>query len=232
MLSVNSGLVILLFAALLALNPFSMAALLAVVSGGFGSSHSVRRVRMLSAAFLSTLFALYAALGLIGAYILEGLDHSTLVATSLLASVVAIVWGVIELGSLFSGRLRVRIPADLATIIHRHTTKHVGLSDALMVGGYTAVASVFVAGPPLFALACLAVLFGGISNGAVLLCGIVLTAPLLVIAGIVLHSSSLSAISVWRQESTATLRAIIGLGAIVLGWLVLLVLAGVLEGGI
>lgn len=229
MYEINITLFALLACLLVGLNPLVFSIVLALITAGHGNRYKTRLLWLLSGAFVSAFVFSIFATGISTIFVLERLNTDLQAFIAMLAAGLAIATGVIELAGFFIGKSTLTIPPSLVRALHRHSTKRVSKTNALTLGILASAASLFVVGSSLFALANIAALLDTATPLSIASAAVVLAIPVSGLAIAAIHTQRLSVLSAWRDESASTLRAVVGMTGIVLGWMILLMQSGVIT---
>lgn len=223
---------ILITALLSAFNPYTLSALLMLVSVVYGRGHASGRAFGIGLSYIVTLFAMSVLGGMALLYILSLLP---LIAASYLAlgiGMLIVCAGILEIKDFFWYGQGISIGAPrLSTKSIKSLTKtRPSLGSAAALGFFVAVVSTPISSGPYFAT--ITLLGGNFNVGTVsliVLYSSLFVLPMILVLIAIANGAKVSTFLRWKEEAKDKLRLGVGLLLIALGWMITLTTSGVLS---
>jgi hypothetical protein len=223
---------ILITALVSAFNPYTLSALLMLISVIYGRGHASGRVFGLGLGYILTLFAMSVLGGVALLYILSLLP---LIAASYLAlgiGMLIVCAGILEIKDFFwyGQGISIGAPHMSTKNIKALTKTRPSLGSAAALGFFVAVVSTPSSSASYFAT--ITLLGGNFSVDTVsliVLFSALFILPMLAVLIAVVSGAKVSTFLRWKEEAKGKLRLGVGLLLIALGWMIILTTSGVLS---
>lgn len=225
-------LLILITALLSAFNPYTLSALLMLVSVIYGRGHPSRRVFGLGLSYVMTLFAM-SVLG--GVALLYGLSWLPLIASNYLAlgiGMLIVCAGILEIKDFFwyGQGISIGAPRLSTKSIKALTKTRPSVGSAAALGFFVAAVSTPISSAPYFAtITLLGGSFSVDSVSLIVLYSSLFVLPLILVLIAIANGAKVSTFLRWKEEAKDKLRLAVGLLLIALGWMIILTTSGVLS---
>ncbi|HUD03256.1 MAG TPA: hypothetical protein VMR51_00460 [Patescibacteria group bacterium] len=213
---------------LLSLNPFNIALFAALIAGAFGKNHTKTMIHGVAISFLLAYGAFMALFGVALLEILSSASINLLNWAGLIVATIAILWGLRFIKDFFWYGNRGGVPRFIHGTLHSYTVKKNDPFSAAILGFIAATSSLIGISIQIISFALILALVKPYSPAWMLLLAVVFLVPLVTIFVFSLRGIKVSAILKWKEDNKAMMRLTIGLTHIVLGWIILLLLNGVL----
>lgn len=226
-------LTVLATAAIDAINPCAIGVLILMISVVLSSGGSVKR--MLGIGFLYTfaVFITYLAAGLGLIYFFSTIPIVVAEYISIAVGLFIVAAGIFEIKDYFwYGRgFSLAIPAVFAKMIHNYS-QTVTVSSVIFLGAFVSAVELPCTGAPYLAIiTILSQYFDWTAFLMLVVYNIVFVSPLIVILILVAFGMRLQRLKAWKQEARGTMRLMIGLLLVALGWLLMLIANGTINFG-
>jgi len=213
---------------LTALNPFNIGLFSALIAGTFGKGHPRATVHAVVASFLFT-YSVFLALLSVGLIeILDILPIKTVAVIGLMIALMAVLWGLVLVKEFFWYGIHDNIPHRIYGVLHKYTVKRNNPAGGAILGIITAGTSLLNVSIQILSLSVIIALSKPNVEWWGLLVPLVFVMPLIIIFIFSLRRFKISAILKWKEDSKAIMRLSGGLTLIILGWVILLLLNGVI----
>lgn len=221
-------------AAIDAINPCAIGVLILMVSVILGGGGSTKRLLALGGAYVGAIFAVYLLAGLGLVYFLSEIPIVIAEYLSIAVGLLVILAGLLEIKDYFwyGKGFSLQIPHYFAKKIQEYSTSKTTVVGVMLLGAFVAAVELPCTGAPYLAIiTVLRINFDLVAFGLMVLYNIIFISPLLVILGMVASGSKISAVQKWKEESKGTMRLVLGLLLIALGWILILIANGVINFG-
>lgn len=221
-------------AAIDAINPCAIGVLILMVSVILGGGGSTRRLLALGSAYVGAIFAVYLLAGLGLVYFLSEIPIVIAEYLSIAVGLLVILAGLLEIKDYFwyGKGFSLQIPHYFAKKIQEYSTSKTTVFGVMLLGAFVAAVELPCTGAPYLAIiTVLRINFDLVAFGLMVLYNLIFISPLLVILGMVASGSKISAVQKWKEESKGTMRLVLGLLLIALGWILILIANGVINFG-
>ncbi len=228
----NSLLALLVFSALIAsVNPCTMSVLIMSVASLVGKGKNPRHVGLHTMLFGIGVFITYASIGTVLLFVFTMLPITIVGYIAVIVAFLICIFGLLEIKDYFwyGSGLSFKLSAKSEKKIHAWTKKHHSHIRGLLLGMYTALKLSHYTAILLVLAALIASL---LANGSLYLSVIWAfwyVLPILFIATLAATGANPHNLLSWKEQTKHTMRLSIGLLYVLLGWLVLVLLAGGLK---
>ena len=210
------------------INPCAIGVLILLVSVMLATKQSKARMFLLSSLYILTVGIIYFIAGLGLVQVLHFIPLVVTMILSILAAVVLIAGGLIEIKDYFwyGQGISLHIPSRAVKTIHKMSNK-VSLFGIIFLGFFVAAVELPCTGGPYLAITLL--LAQNFNWTAVLLLAIynlIFILPLIVIVGIVLLGGKIYNIKKWKLKYRGHMRLAMGITLILLAWLLIFIANG------
>lgn len=225
---------VLVSAAIDAINPCAIGVLILMVSVILTGKKSVKRLLLLGGAYIFAIFATYLLAGLGLVYFLATIPIMVAEYLSLAVGMLVILAGLLEIKDFFwYGRgWSLQIPGKLSEKIKAYSTSKTTLAGVMFLGAFVAIVELPCTGAPYLAIiTVLSLNFNFQAFMLMVLYNVIFVAPLIVILLLVAGGAKLSSVKKWKEENKGSMRLMLGLLLIGLGWLLMLISNGTINFG-
>lgn len=226
--------VIMIAAIVSALTPSTIGVLIQLCTVVLGAGKTKRRMFWTGFAFVVSLFVTSVVLGVVALWLLSTLPMIPASYVTIGVGILIVSAGLIEIKDYFwYGRgAGLRMRAKAIRHIKKLTKGEVGVSRAMLLGGYTAIGALPSTGAPYIAvLMLLQANFDLAHSSLIALYNAIFVLPLICLLLTVATGVKLSIVQHWKEDGKGRMRLGVGLLLIMLGWILLLTTNGVLNLG-
>ena len=220
-------------AAIDAINPCAIGVLILMVSVVLASGGSVKRMLGIGFLYTFSVFVTYLVAGLGLVYFFSKAPIVIAEYISIVVGLFIVAAGTIEIKDYFwYGRgFSLAIPAVFAKMIHDYSAK-VTVPGVIFLGAFVSAVELPCTGAPYLAIiTILSQYFDFTAFLMLVIYNIVFVSPLIVILLLVASGMQLQRLKAWKQEARGTMRLMIGLLLVALGWLLMLIANGTINFG-
>ncbi len=234
MLSLPTLLLVITSAAIDSINPCAIGVLILMVSVILSQGGSVGRLLKVGLAYIFAIYVTYLVAGLGLVYFFTAVPIVFAEYLSVVVGMLVILAGLLELKDFFwyGKGFSLQIPKRFADKIHEYSSSTTTVAGVMLLGAFVAAVELPCTGAPYLAIiTVLRVNFNLYAFLLMVLYNVIFVAPLLVILFMVAAGTKISAVSKWKEESKGTMRLLIGLLLVALGWLLILIANGTINFG-
>lgn len=220
-------------AAIDAINPCAIGVMILMVSAVLVSGQSVKRLIFLGTTYILAVFLTYLIAGLGLLYFFSSVPLYLAEYLSILVGTIIIAAGIIEIKDYFwyGKGFSLTIPVYFSRKLHKMSGKTTFLGIAFL-GFFVSAVELPCTGAPYLAI--IAVLSQNFDFSAFLLLvmyNIIFVSPLVAILVLVVSGVKLQDIKLWKQTNRGSMRLMIGLLLVALGWLLIFIANGIINFG-
>lgn len=215
------------------INPCAIGVLILMISVLLATRQSTKKMVLLGSLYIFSVFLTYLLAGLGLVYFLSGIPLFISEYLAIAVGILIIFAGLLEIKDYFwYGRwFSLTIPGFFAKRIHSYASR-VTIPGIMLLGAFVSGVELPCTGAPYLAIIMLLSQYFDLSAFLMLvLYNIVFVAPLIVILALVALGKKLHEVKKWKQESRGTMRLLIGLLLIAMGWLLMLIANGTINFG-
>lgn len=220
-------------AAIDSINPCAIGVLVLMISVLLTTHQSTKKMLLLGGLYIFAVFMTYLLAGLGLIYFLSGLPLYLSEYVAIAVGILIIIAGLFEIKDYFwYGRwFSLTIPGYFAKKLHGYASK-VTVPGIMLLGAFVAAVELPCTGAPYLAIIMLLSQYFDFSAFLMLvLYNVIFVAPLVVILLMVAGGKRLHEVKKWKQESRGTMRLLIGLLLVAMGWLLMLIANGTINFG-
>lgn len=233
MLDLPSIGVILITAAIDSINPCAIGVLILMVSVILSNPNaSMKRLLITGGAYIFAIFMTYLIAGLGLIYFFSSIPIVWAEYLSMAVAVLVLFAGLLEIKDYFwyGKGFSLHIPGWAAKKIKLWSTSKTTIGGVMLLGAFVAAVELPCTGAPYLAiLTILKVDFNLPAFLLLILYNLIFVAPLIVILGMVAAGKKISDVKKWKEENKGTMRLVIGMLLIALGWLLILIANGTIN---
>lgn len=225
---------VLVTAAVDAINPCAIGVLILMVSVIMSGKKSTKRLLLLGGAYIFAIFMTYLLAGLGLIYFLANIPILVAEYLSLGVGMLVILAGILEIKDFFwYGRgWSLQIPAKFSKKIKAYSTSKTTFAGVMFLGAFVAAVELPCTGAPYLAIiTVLSLNFDFYAFLLLILYNLIFVAPLIFILLLVAGGAKLSSVHKWKEENKGSMRLMLGLLLIGLGWLLILIANGTINFG-
>lgn len=215
------------------INPCAIGVLILMISVMLGARASTARMLALGGLYVFSVMFVYLVAGLGLTYFFASLPLAITEYISITVGVLIVLAGVLEVKDYYwYGRgFSLSIPPSVSAKLHKLTSKAT-VPGVMFLGAFvSAVELPCTGGPYLAIITLLAQYFDFTAFMFLVLYNVIFVSPLIVILLLVAGGMKLHKVKKWKQESRGTMRLMIGLVLIGMGWLLILIANGTINFG-
>ena len=218
-------------AAIDAVNPCAIGVLILMMSVVLGGGGSPRRLLFLGAVYIFSVFATYLIFGLGLLYIFDTLPLVITEGLSVAIGFLVVFAGILEIKDFFwyGKGWSLHIPGWAARMIQRYAQRTTVLGVAFLGAFVSAVELPCTGGPYLAIITLLSQNWNPTAFLMMVLYNVVFVSPLIIMLIMVAAGVQLGSLKSWKQGARGTMRLMIGLVLIALGWLLMLIANGTIN---
>ena len=216
-----------------AINPCAIGVLILMISVLLAGKQSTKRMLFLGSLYIFSVMTVYFVAGLGLIYFFAALPLIIAEYLSITVGVLIIFAGLLEMKDYFwYGRwFSLTIPPVFAKKLHNYTSKAT-IPGVIMLGAFVSAVELPCTGAPYLAIiTLLSQYFDFTAFLLLVLYNVLFTLPLWVILFMVAAGKKLHDVKKWKQDSRGTMRLLIGLMLIAMGWLLMLIANGTINFG-
>lgn len=220
-------------AAIDAINPCAIGVLILMISVVLTSGGSVKRMLWMGFLYTFSVFIVYLSAGLGLIYFFSTVPIVIAEYISIAVGLFIVTAGIIEIKDYFwYGRgFSLAIPAVFAKMIHNYSAR-VTVPGVIFLGAFVSAVELPCTGAPYLAIiTILSQYFDWTAFLMLVIYNIVFVSPLIVILILVASGMQIQRLKAWKQEARGTMRLMIGLLLVALGWLLMLIANGTINFG-
>mgnify|MGYP001610337455 CR=1 FL=1 len=220
-------------AAIDSINPCAIGVLILMISVMLGAKASTGRMLLIGGLYILSVMVTYLIAGLGLIYFLASLPLMITEMISIVVGVLIVLAGVLEVKDYFwyGKGFSLAIPGGVIDKIHKMSSK-VSIPGVILLGAFvSAVELPCTGGPYLAIITLLSQYFDWTAFLMMVLYNIIFVSPLIVILFLVAGGMKLHKVKKWKQEARGTMRLMIGLLLIGMGWLLILIANGTINFG-
>ncbi len=235
MLDLPSIGLVLISAAIDSINPCAIGVLILMVSVILSNPKATtRRLIITGGAYILAIFITYLVAGLGLVYFFKSIPIVIAEYLSIGVGALVIFAGLLEMKDFFwyGKGFSLQIPGRAAKMIKEWSTSKTSVGGVMLLGAFVAAVELPCTGAPYLAIiTILKVNFNFSAFLLMVLYNLIFVAPLLVILGMVAAGKKVSDVKKWKEENKGTMRLVIGLLLVSLGWLLILIANGTINFG-
>lgn len=217
------------------INPCAIGVLILMVSVVLSGKQSVGRLLLLGGAYIFSIFATYLVAGLGLVYFFSEIPIVLAEYLSIAVAALVVVAGLLEIKDYFwyGQGFSLHIPTKAAKKIKEwSTSKATSISGVMLLGAFVSAVELPCTGAPYLAIiTILRIDFNLQALVLMVIYNLIFVAPLVVILLMVAGGAKISSVKKWKEESKGSMRLMIGLLLIALGWLLILIANGTINFG-
>ncbi|MBS3139083.1 MAG: hypothetical protein A2730_01530 [Candidatus Staskawiczbacteria bacterium RIFCSPHIGHO2_01_FULL_39_25] len=216
-----------------AINPCAIGVLILMISVLLAGKQSTKRMLFLGSLYIFSVMTVYFVAGLGLIYFFAALPLIVAEYLSITVGVLIIFAGLLEMKDYFwYGRwFSLTIPPIFAKKLHNYTSKAT-IPGVIMLGAFVSAVELPCTGAPYLAIiTLLSQYFDFTAFLLLVLYNVLFTLPLWVILFMVAAGKKLHDVKKWKQDSRGTMRLLIGLMLVGMGWLLMLIANGTINFG-
>ena len=216
-----------------AINPCAIGVLILMISVLLAGKQSTKRMLFLGSLYIFSVMTVYFVAGLGLIYFFAALPLIVAEYLSITVGVLIIFAGLLEMKDYFwYGRwVSLTIPPVFAKKLHNYTSKAT-IPGVIMLGAFVSAVELPCTGAPYLAIiTLLSQYFDFTAFLLLVLYNVLFTLPLWVILFMVAAGKKLHDVKKWKQDSRGTMRLLIGLMLVGMGWLLMLIANGTINFG-
>ena len=216
-----------------AINPCAIGVLILMISVLLAGKQSTKRMLFLGSLYIFSVMTVYFVAGLGLIYFFAALPLIVAEYLSITVGVLIIFAGLLEMKDYFwYGRwFSLTIPPLFAKKLHNYTSKAT-IPGVIMLGAFVSAVELPCTGAPYLAIiTLLSQYFDFTAFLLLVLYNVLFTLPLWVILFMVAAGKKLHDVKKWKQDSRGTMRLLIGLMLVGMGWLLMLIANGTINFG-
>jgi len=220
-------------AAIDSINPCAIGVLILMMSVIMTTGRSVKRLLLLGSVYITAVFTVYLLAGLGLMYTLSALPLFLTQYISLTVGLIIIFAGIIEIKDFFwYGRwFSLSIPPRFAKMLHNKAARTTIPGVALLGAFVSAVELPCTGAPYLAIITLLSQYFDSSALMLLILYNIIFVLPLIVILILVASGVKIYNVKKWKQDNRGTMRLLIGILLVAMGWLLMLIANGTINFG-
>ena len=221
-------------AAIDSINPCAIGVLILMISVIMGGGHSTKRLLLLGGAYIFAIFATYLIAGLGLVYFFSEIPIVIAEYLSIAVGALVILAGLLEIKDYFwyGKGFSLQIPKKMAAKIHDYSSSKATVGGVMFLGAFVAAVELPCTGAPYLAIiTILKINFDIYALLLMVLYNIIFVAPLIVILIMIASGSKISAVAKWKEDSKGSMRLLIGLLLVALGWILILIANGTINFG-
>jgi cytochrome c biogenesis protein CcdA len=234
MLSLPTVMLVVTSAAIDSINPCAIGVLILMVSVVLGQGGSSSRLLKVGLAYISAIFLTYLIAGLGLVYFFAAIPMVLAEYLSIAVGILVILAGIFEFKDYFwyGKGFSLQIPKKFADKIHEYSTSKTTIAGVMFLGAFVAAVELPCTGAPYLAiLTILRIDFNFYAFLLLILYNLIFVAPLLIILFMVAGGKKIGAVSKWKEDSKGTMRLLMGLLLVALGWILILIANGTINFG-
>jgi cytochrome c biogenesis protein CcdA len=235
MLDLPSLSLVIISAAIDSVNPCAIGVLILMVSVILSNpKSSMKRLLVTGGAYILAIFLTYLIAGLGLVYFLSTVPIAWAEYLTMGVAVLVIFAGLLEMKDYFwyGKGFSLHIPGWAAKKIKVWSTGNITVGGVMLLGAFVAAVELPCTGAPYLAIiTILKTNFNLAAFGLMVLYNVIFVAPLLIILGMVAAGKKVSDVKKWKEENKGTMRLVIGLLLVGLGWLLILIANGTINFG-
>lgn len=235
MLDLPSVGVVLITAAIDSINPCAIGVLILMVSVILSNPNSsMKRLLITGGAYIFSIFLTYLIAGLGLIYFFSSVPIVWAEYLSMAVAVLVIFAGLLEMKDYFwyGKGFSLHIPGWAAKKIKVWSSSKTTIGGVMLLGAFVAAVELPCTGAPYLAiLTILKVNFNLPAFILLVFYNLIFVAPLIVILCMVAAGKKVSDVKKWKEENKGTMRLVIGLLLVALGWLLILIANGTINFG-
>lgn len=234
MLSLPTVMLVVTSAAIDSINPCAIGVLILMVSVVLGQGGSPGRLLKVGLAYIFAIFMTYLIAGLGLVYFFAAIPMVLAEYLSVAVGLLVVLAGIFEIKDYFwyGQGFSLQIPKKFADKIHEYSTSKTTIAGVMFLGAFVAAVELPCTGAPYLAIiTVLRVDFNFYAFLLMILYNLIFVAPLLIILFMVAGGTRISAVSKWKEESKGTMRLLMGLLLVALGWILILIANGTINFG-
>ena len=205
-----------------------------MVSVDLGQGGSTSRLLKVGLAYISAIFLTYLIAGLGLVYFFAAIPMVLAEYLSVAVGILVILAGIFEFKDYFwyGKGFSLQIPKKFADKIHEYSTSKTTIAGVMFLGAFVAAVELPCTGAPYLAIiTVLRIDFNFYAFLLMLLYNLIFVAPLLIILFMVAGGTKISVVSKWKEDSKGTMRLLMGLLLVALGWILILIANGTINFG-
>jgi cytochrome c biogenesis protein CcdA len=235
MLDLPSISLVVISAAIDSINPCAIGVLILMVSVILSNPKATtRRLVITGGAYILAIFLTYLIAGLGLVYFFKSIPIVIAEYLSIGVGALVILAGLLEIKDYFwyGKGFSLQIPASAAKKIKEWSASRTSVGGVMLLGAFVAAVELPCTGAPYLAIiTILKVDFGLPAFLLMVLYNLIFIAPLLFILGMVAAGKKVSDVKKWKEENKGSMRMVIGLLLVSLGWLLILIANGTINFG-
>ncbi len=224
---------VVLTAAIDSINPCAIGVLILLMSVLLASKQSAKKMLLLGALYIFSVFFVYLAAGLGLLYFFATLPLSITEYISIAVGTLIVAAGILEIKDYFwyGKGFSLAIPAKLSKKLHLYALK-TSIPGVMFLGAFVSAVELPCTGAPYLAIITLLSQYFDMTALILLIVyNIIFVSPLIVILLLVVGGKKLHMIKRWKQENRTYMRLAIGATLIAMGWLLILIANGTINLG-
>lgn len=235
MLDLPSISLVVISAGIDSINPCAIGVLILMISVIMSNPKATtRKLVITGAAYIFAIFMTYLIAGLGLVYFFANIPIAIAEYLSIAVGTLVIFAGLLEMKDFFwyGKGFSLQIPSKAAAKIKEWSTSKKSIGGVMALGAFVAAVELPCTGAPYLAIiTVLKVNFNFSAFLLMVLYNVIFVAPLLVILGMVAAGKQVGDVKKWKEDNKGTMRLVIGLLLISLGWLLILIANGVINFG-
>lgn len=235
MLDLPSLGLIVISAAIDSINPCAIGVLILMVSVILSNPrNTTRQLLVTGSAYILAIFLTYLIAGLGLVYFLTTIPIAIAEYLSIAVAALVIIAGLLEMKDYFwyGKGFSLQIPHKFADKIKDMSSRKTTIGGVMLLGAFVAAVELPCTGAPYLAIiTILKVNFNWTAFALMVLYNIIFVAPLIVILLMVAGGAKVSDVKKWKEENKGSMRLMLGLLLVGLGWLLILISNGTINFG-
>jgi len=224
---------VIITAAIDAINPCAIGVMILMVSAVLTAGKSVKRLVILGGMYIFAVFSAYLLAGFGLLYFLSSIPLFVTEYLSIFVGMLIVFAGILEIKDFFwYGRwFSLSIPAYFSKKLDGKASNATFIGVFLLGLFVSAVELPCTGAPYLAIITLLSQNFDFSAFLLLVLYNLIFVSPLIIILGLVVSGVELEHIKFWKHENKGTMRLLIGLLLVALGWLLIFIANGVINFG-